>query len=201
MTAFGVISSQRAPAKAKALARLRQEMQQALPERRLVFGEGNPDARVVIVGEAPGRKEEALGRPFVGRAGQLLNQLLAEIRLDRGELWITNVVKSRSAQNSGGQVRTRTPSFSKAEMDRVSERFKAMLKSAVESGELTCRYGLPAVLAQVSRGLPKPMMITLATTEVKDLDFFVDRILAEERAALKGRFRARQGGGGRRDIG
>jgi ATP-dependent Lhr-like helicase len=77
----------------------------------------------------------------------------------------------------------------KAEMDRVSERFKGMFKSAVESGELIGRYGLPAALAQVSKGLSKPMMITLATSEVKDLDYFVDRILAEERAALKSRFR------------
>jgi ATP-dependent Lhr-like helicase len=78
----------------------------------------------------------------------------------------------------------------KAEMDKVAERHKGTLKSAVESGELISRYGLPAVLAQVSKGLSKPIMITLATTEVKDLDYFVDRILAEERAALKSRFRA-----------
>ncbi len=79
----------------------------------------------------------------------------------------------------------------KSEMDRVSERFKGMFKSAVESGELVCRYGLPAVIAQVSKGLSKPMMITLATSEVKDFDYFIDRILAEERAALKSRFRMR----------
>lgn len=81
----------------------------------------------------------------------------------------------------------------KAEMDKVSERFKGMLKSAVESGELISQYGLNAVLAQVSRGLSKPMIITLATSNVTDLDYFVDRILAEERAALKSRFRAREG--------
>jgi hypothetical protein len=50
---------------------------------------------------------------------------------------------------------------------------------------------LPAALAQVSKGIPKPVMITLATSDVKDLDYFIDRVLAEERAALKSRFRAR----------
>jgi ATP-dependent Lhr-like helicase len=79
----------------------------------------------------------------------------------------------------------------KAEMDKVSERFKGMYRSAIESGELIGRYGLPAALAQVSKGIPKPVMITLATSDVKDLDYFIDRVLAEERAALKSRFRAR----------
>jgi hypothetical protein len=59
LRAFGAISSQATPDKAEALARLRQEMQQALPQRMLVFGEGNPDAKLVIAGEAPGGEEEA----------------------------------------------------------------------------------------------------------------------------------------------
>jgi hypothetical protein len=66
-----------------------------------------------------------------------------------------------------------------------------MYRSAIESGELIGRYGLPAALAQVSKGISKPVMITLATSDVKDLDYFIDRVLAEERAALKSRFRAR----------
>lgn len=119
MRAFGAVSSQPALAKARALIQLRQEMQQAMPQRKLVFGEGNPDARLVIVGEAPGRKEEALGRPFAGRAGQLLNQLLAEMSLNREELWITNVVKSRPTQGTVGHVRTRTPSLSEAKKEKA----------------------------------------------------------------------------------
>ena len=81
----------------------------------------------------------------------------------------------------------------KSEMDKVSEKHKAMFKSAIESGELVSYYGLPAVLAQVARGLPKPIMMTLATSEVKELDYFVDMILKEERAALKNRYRSRRG--------
>ena len=62
-------------------------------------GEGPEDAEVMVVGEAPGRFEDEQGRPFVGRAGQLLDELLAEAGLARGEVFITNVVKARPPGN------------------------------------------------------------------------------------------------------
>jgi DNA polymerase len=65
----------------------------------MVPGEGDPDARVMFVGEAPGAKEDELGRPFVGRSGQLLDELLAEAGLDRESVYITNVVKARPPGN------------------------------------------------------------------------------------------------------
>jgi len=77
----------------------------------------------------------------------------------------------------------------KAETDKVSERFRGIYKSAIESGELVSLYGLPAALVLVARGLPKPVMMTLAISEVKDMDYFIDLILREERAALKSRLR------------
>ncbi|MDX1578547.1 MAG: uracil-DNA glycosylase, partial [Gemmatimonadota bacterium] len=64
-----------------------------------VFGEGNPEARVVCVGEAPGAREDATGRPFVGRAGQLLDRLLKTIGLPRDSVYICNVLKSRPPGN------------------------------------------------------------------------------------------------------
>src|SRR3954447_20708090 len=64
-----------------------------------VPGEGSPAAEVVIVGEAPGATEDAEGRPFVGRAGRLLDEVLAEAGLVRGDVWITNVVKARPPGN------------------------------------------------------------------------------------------------------
>jgi uracil-DNA glycosylase len=64
-----------------------------------VPGEGNPDAEVMLVGEAPGATEDALGRPFVGRAGRLLDTALAEAGLAREDVWITNVVKARPPGN------------------------------------------------------------------------------------------------------
>ena len=62
-------------------------------------GEGRADADVMVVGEAPGRFEDEQGRPFVGRAGQLLDEVLAEAGLARGEVFITNVVKARPPGN------------------------------------------------------------------------------------------------------
>ena len=73
--------------------------------RNLVFSDGNPKAQVMIVGEAPGRDEDQHGKPFVGRAGQLLDKMLAAIGLDRhaeaaeNAAYITNVVPWRPPQN------------------------------------------------------------------------------------------------------
>jgi len=64
-----------------------------------VFGEGAPDARVVCVGEAPGAREDETGRPFVGRAGQLLDRLLLTVGLPRESVYICNVLKSRPPNN------------------------------------------------------------------------------------------------------
>lgn len=65
----------------------------------IVAGEGSPDADVLLVGEAPGKSEDAQGRPFVGRSGKLLDQLLETAGLARGDVYITNVVKARPPGN------------------------------------------------------------------------------------------------------
>ncbi len=67
--------------------------------RNLVFSRGNPQARVMVVGEAPGRDEDAEGKPFVGVAGQLLDKMLAAIGLDETSAYITNVVFWRPPGN------------------------------------------------------------------------------------------------------
>lgn len=66
---------------------------------KLVFGEGNPKARLVFVGEGPGRDEDLQGRPFVGRAGQLLNKIIEAMGLKREDVYICNVVKCRPPDN------------------------------------------------------------------------------------------------------
>jgi DNA polymerase len=71
---------------------------------RLVFADGNPLARIMFVGEAPGREEDIEGLPFVGRSGQLLNRMIAAIGLDRGKVYIANVIPWRPPGN-----RTPTP--------------------------------------------------------------------------------------------
>ena len=65
----------------------------------IVPGEGNPTADVLLVGEAPGASEDKQGRPFVGRSGKLLDELLAEAGLVRDDVFITNVVKARPPGN------------------------------------------------------------------------------------------------------
>lgn len=71
---------------------------------KIVFGEGNPQARLMFVGEGPGADEDVTGRPFVGRAGQLLDKIIAAIGYKRQEVYIGNVVKCRPPGN-------RTPEY------------------------------------------------------------------------------------------
>ena len=64
-----------------------------------VFGEGDPDSNIMIIGEAPGREEDEVGRPFVGRAGKLLNEFLKSINLNRDSVFIVNTIKCRPPEN------------------------------------------------------------------------------------------------------
>jgi len=66
---------------------------------KLVFGEGSPHARLVFVGEGPGREEDLAGRPFVGEAGELLTRIINAMGLTREEVYICNVVKCRPPKN------------------------------------------------------------------------------------------------------
>ena len=66
---------------------------------QVVFGTGNPDAQLMFVGEAPGRDEDLQGEPFVGRAGQLLNDIIKAMKLTREEVYIANVIKCRPPEN------------------------------------------------------------------------------------------------------
>jgi DNA polymerase len=74
-----------------------------------VFGDGPADARLVIVSEAPGEHEDRQGIPFVGPAGRLLDRALDEVGLDRGEIYLTNVVKHRPWVQQGNRRKNRAP--------------------------------------------------------------------------------------------
>ena len=65
----------------------------------LVFGTGNPDTKLMFIGEAPGRDEDLQGKPFVGRAGQLLTKIIESIGIDREEVYIANILKCRPPGN------------------------------------------------------------------------------------------------------
>lgn len=64
-----------------------------------VPGHGNADARIIFIGEAPGAKEDAGGKPFVGAAGKFLDEMLASINMEREDIYITNLVKYRPPEN------------------------------------------------------------------------------------------------------
>lgn len=71
----------------------------ATDHTRTVFGEGDPDARLMFIGEAPGEEEDRTGRPFVGRAGKKLDEMIRSIGLEREQVYIANILKSRPAGN------------------------------------------------------------------------------------------------------
>ena len=91
--------------KAEELVLLKRKMEEdlSLPLRtgatQLVFGEGSPDTKIYFLGEGPGYHEDKLGRPFVGMAGKLLDETLKEIGLERGNVYISNVVRFRPPEN------------------------------------------------------------------------------------------------------
>ncbi|HZY97122.1 MAG TPA: uracil-DNA glycosylase [Candidatus Cybelea sp.] len=83
--------------------------------RHNVYGEGDPYARLMVVGEGPGETEDELGRPFVGRAGQLLDRMLAAIGLPREQVYICNTVKCRPTIAGPHGLRNRAPDAQETE--------------------------------------------------------------------------------------
>ncbi len=67
--------------------------------RQVVFGDGNPRARLMLIGEGPGADEDRIGIPFVGRAGRLLDRILSAVKIERKEVYIANVIKCRPPGN------------------------------------------------------------------------------------------------------
>jgi uracil-DNA glycosylase family 4 len=112
----------------------------------IVFGQGNPHAELVFVGEGPGADEDAQGLPFVGRAGQLLNRMIQFIGMKREEVYICNVVKCRPPGN-------RTPLPDEIEMCSPF----LLRQIAVIRPRLVCCLGAPAVrtLLGIKEGITK----------------------------------------------
>ncbi len=74
-------------------------------QNQYCFGEGDPDADLMFVGEAPGKDEDAQGRPFVGRAGQLLTKIIESIGLKREDVFIANILKCRPPANRNPETK------------------------------------------------------------------------------------------------
>ncbi len=98
-------------------------IKRAYPGRTLVFNDGSPDVPIMIIGEAPGADEERLGKPFVGRAGKLLNATLEMLGWQRSDFYITNIVKYRPKDALGGTL-TPTP--------QEIEKFRPAIEKEIE---------------------------------------------------------------------
>lgn len=104
--------------KKEQLQKIEQEIKQNLKcdlknaSTNLVFGKGNPNAKILFIGEAPGKKEDLEGQPFVGSAGKKLDELLKQINLTINDVYIANILKYRPPQNRNPQIKeikTHTP--------------------------------------------------------------------------------------------
>jgi uracil-DNA glycosylase family protein len=114
---------------------------------QVVFGEGNVQAKVVLVGQGPGVVEEQTGRPFAGPAGRLLDQALTEVGLEREQLWLTNVIKCRAVKSEKGRMVDRAPSAAELKACRPwLERELAILQPAI----IVC-IGVPSAKALIDK--------------------------------------------------
>lgn len=102
-------SRERRLAKAKSLAAACRKCAIGYQRRNNVYGEGDPCARLMLVGEGPGETEDLLGRPFVGRAGELLDKMINAIGFAREDVYICNTVKCRPTLKDGDKLRNRPP--------------------------------------------------------------------------------------------
>ncbi len=133
-----------------------------------VFADGNPEAALMIIGEAPGQDEEREGRPFVGRSGKLLDRMLASIGLDRSSAYITNVLPWRPLENrkpAPDEVAVCLP-FVARHIELVDPQVLLLLGGATASAILARHDGLSRLRGQwfdyASPGLSRPVP-TLAT--------------------------------------
>lgn len=117
----------------------------------LVMGDGNPQADIVLIGEAPGKNEDIQGLPFVGAAGRFLNEMLASVNLERKDIYITNIVKYRPPGN-----RDPLPEEKKAFWPYLVRQLQVIQpKIVVTLGRHSMEYFLPGVKISQAHGQPK----------------------------------------------
>lgn len=129
---------------------------------QLVFGDGSPDADIVFIGEAPGKKEDEHGIPFVGAAGKFLNEMLGMINLEREDIYITNIVKYRPPNN-----RDPLPEEKKAFLPYLQAQLEIIQpKVVVTLGRHSTNCFLPDL--QISKIHGEPKRIRLQMKQNKD---------------------------------
>ena len=118
---------------------------------QLVMGAGNPNANIVLIGEAPGKNEDEQGLPFVGAAGKFLNEMLASAGMNREDVYITNIVKYRPPNN-----RDPLPEEKKAFWPYLLEQLQIIEpKIVVTLGRHSMEYFLPGQYISKIHGQPK----------------------------------------------
>jgi uracil-DNA glycosylase len=125
----------------------------AIGRTRVVYGVGSARARLMFVGEAPGEKEDLAGKPFVGNAGGLLDRLLEEVGISRGNVYITNIVACRPPRN-------RTPKTQevKAHAPWIEEQLRLVRPDLVVTlGRIALTYFLPKAKVTAIRGKPQKL--------------------------------------------
>ena len=118
---------------------------------KFVFGVGNPNADVMIIGEAPGADEDAKGEPFVGRAGKLLNDILKAIKFEREEVFIANILKCRPPNNRNPlpeEMTTCIP-YLKKQIDLVQPKLILCLGLVAAGGLLQLKLSLTKMRGNV----------------------------------------------------
>ena len=122
---------------------------------QLVMGDGNPDADIVLIGEAPGKNEDEQGVPFVGAAGKFLNEMLASAGMNREDVYITNIVKYRPPNN-----RDPLPEEKKAFWPYLLEQLQIIEpKIVVTLGRHSMEYFLPGQYISKIHGQPKRIQL------------------------------------------
>ncbi|MBP7857473.1 MAG: uracil-DNA glycosylase [Candidatus Saccharimonadales bacterium] len=129
---------------------------------QLVFGEGNPDADVLFIGEAPGKQEDLQGKPFVGASGKFLDEMLESIGMKREDIYITNIVKYRPPNN-----RDPLPEEKKAFLPYLQEQLEIIQpKIIVTLGRHSGGAFLPDL--HISQDHGKPKRIRVKRQEIRD---------------------------------
>lgn len=118
---------------------------------QLVFADGTPEAKLVFIGEAPGKNEDQQGKPFVGAAGRFLNEMLEMIGLTRADIYITNIVKYRPPNN-----RDPLPEEKEAFLPYLLRQLEVIKpKLVVTLGRHSMEYFLPDLKISAVHGEPK----------------------------------------------
>jgi uracil-DNA glycosylase family 4 len=119
--------------------------------RTIVFGEGNENAKLMFIGEGPGYDEDVQGRPFVGKAGQLLTRIIQSMHLQREEVYIANIIKCRPPQNRNpepDEIESCSP-FVRKQIDAIRPRVVCALGTFSAQTLLKTKAGITALRGKI----------------------------------------------------